>query len=139
MLLFQMYISTPLLIVFTVIHLVCILLLSIQIYYMGRCKFGWYRSSISIRHVISGGASGSEHRTIDRAVLDSNPAGAALLRIFRLPHFASVFGETKSRRSLLSGVYAWGSEISNTGGTCVTCHGLRPLLGKDNSKNKPYV
>ena len=37
---------------------------------------------------------------------------------------ASFVGDTKSRRSLLSGVYARGSKISHTGGKCVTCHGL---------------
>ena len=30
-------------------------------------------------------------------------------------------GDTKSRRSLLSGVYARGSKRSHTGGKCVTC------------------
>ena len=33
-------------------------------------------------------------------------------------------GDTKSRRSLLSGVYARGSKISHTGSKCVTCRGL---------------
>ena len=32
--------------------------------------------------------------------------------------------ETKTRWSLLSGVYARGSKISHTGGDCVTCRGL---------------
>ena len=32
---------------------------------------------------------------------------------------------TKSRWSLLPGVYARGSKISHTGGKCVTCHGLK--------------
>ena len=36
-------------------------------------------------------------------------------------------GDTKSRRSLLSGVYARGSKRSHTGGKCVTCRGLHIL------------
>ena len=36
-------------------------------------------------------------------------------------------GDTKSRRSLLSGVYATGSKISHTGGDCVTCRGRHIL------------
>ena len=32
--------------------------------------------------------------------------------------------DTKSRRSLLSSVYARGSKIYHTGGKCVTCRGL---------------
>ena len=54
--------------------------------------------------------SGLERWTDDRAVLGSNPAAETLLRNFwqcRLPSFASVFlgGDTKSRRSILSGVF----------------------------------
>ena len=41
------------------------------------------------------------------------------------PHLPVYFGrDTKSRWSLLSGVYARGSERSHTGGKCVTCSGL---------------
>ena len=44
---------------------------------------------------------------------------------FRLPDLPVSFGgDTKSRWSLLSGVYARGSKISHTGGKCVTCRGL---------------
>ena len=42
-----------------------------------------------------------------------------------IPHLPVSFGrDTKSRWSLLSGVYARGSKISHTGGKCVTCSGL---------------
>ena len=41
------------------------------------------------------------------------------------PTFAMSFGrDTKSRSSLLSGVYARESKRSHTGGKCVTCSGL---------------
>ncbi len=66
--------------------------------------------------------SGLEHWTGDRVVLGLNPAVATLLRNFdnsvypTLP--VSFRGESKSRRSLLSGVYA-------TRGKCVMCHGLQ--------------
>ena len=44
---------------------------------------------------------------------------------FFTPHLpVSVGRDTKSRWSLLSGVYARGSKISHTGGKCVTCSGL---------------
>ena len=68
--------------------------------------------------------SGLERRTGDRLVLGSSPAGGTSLRNFgnsvhpALP--VSFGGDTKSRRSLLSGVYARGSKISNTGGTYTT-------------------
>ena len=53
----------------------------------------------------------------DPAVLGSNPAAATSLRNFG----NSVGGDTKNRRSLLSGVYARRSKISHTGDRCVTC------------------
>ena len=68
--------------------------------------------------------SGLERRTGDRVVLGSSPAGGTSLRNFgnsvhpTLP--VSFGGDTKSRRSLLSGVYARGSKISNTGRTYTT-------------------
>ena len=44
---------------------------------------------------------------------------------FFTPHLPVSFGrDTKSRWSLLSGVYARGSKRSHTGGKCVTCSGL---------------
>ena len=55
-------------------------------------------------------AQSLERRTGDRGVLCLNPAGATLLRNFgnsvypTLP--VSLGGDTESRRSLLSGVYA---------------------------------
>ena len=61
-----------------------------------------------------------ESRTGERVVLASNHAGATWLRDFgnsiypALPVFFG--GDTKSRRSLLSGVYARGSKIFHAGG-----------------------
>ena len=50
---------------------------------------------------------------------------------FLYPTLPGSFGrDTKSRWSLLSGVYARGSKISHTGGKCVTCRGLRILPGQ---------
>ena len=44
---------------------------------------------------------------------------------YPLLHFPVSFGgDTKCRRSLLSGVYARGSEIPHTWGKYVTCRGL---------------
>ena len=43
------------------------------------------------------------------------------------PLSVSVGRDTKSRWSLLSGVYARGSKRSHTGGKCVTCSGLTNL------------
>ena len=51
--------------------------------------------------------------------------GATSLRNFGNSAYLASFGEdTKSCRSLLSGVYARGSKISHTEGKCVTCLGL---------------
>ena len=36
-------------------------------------------------------------------------------------------GDTKIRRSFLSGVYTGGSNMSHTGGKCVTCRGVHIL------------
>ena len=61
--------------------------------------------------------SGLDRWTDDRVVLGSNPAAATSLRNFgnsvdpALP--VSFGGDTKSRRSLLSGVYARGSKRSH--------------------------
>ena len=63
--------------------------------------------------------SGVEHMTGDRMVLGSNHAVAISLRNFdnyayrALP--VSFGGDTKSSRSLLSGVYVGVSKISHTG------------------------
>ena len=70
--------------------------------------------------------------------LDWRPGGpgfeslcATLLRNFGnsiYPALTLYFGgDTKGRRSLLSGVYARGSKRSHTGGKCVTCRGLHSL------------
>ena len=51
--------------------------------------------------------------------------------------------DTKSRWSLLSGVYARGSKRSHTGGKCVTCSGLTNYregqLKKTNANNGQQV
>ena len=46
---------------------------------------------------------------------------------YRVCISVSFGGDTKRRRSLLSGVYARGSKISHTWGKCVTCCGLHIL------------
>ena len=74
----------------------------------------------ALRSVGARWPSGLERGTGDRVVLGSNPAAATSLRKFgnsvypALP--VSFGGDTKSHRSLLSGVYARGSKISHTGG-----------------------
>ena len=78
------------------------------------------------------------HWTGDRGVLSSNSTGGTSLRNFvnsvypTLPVFFG--GDSKSRRSLLSGVHARGSKRSHTRGKCLTCLGLTtlklPLLGR---------
>ena len=72
--------------------------------------------------------SGLERWTDDRVVLGSNPAAATSLRNFGnsvYPALPVPFGgDTKSRQSLLSGVYVGGNKRSHTGGKCVTCRGL---------------
>ena len=53
------------------------------------------------------------------------PTAISKLRQLRSPHICLSFGrDTKSRWSLLSGVYARGSKRSHTRGKCVTCSGL---------------
>ena len=78
----------------------------------------------------------------DRVVLGSNPAAATSLRNFgnsvypALP--VSFGGDTKSRRSLLSGVYAKGSNISHQSALEMRDLSWTPRpLEKDNSKNNP--
>ena len=75
-------------------------------------------------------------------VLGSNPAAETSPRNFgnsvypALP--VSFGGDTKSRRSLLCGVYARGIKDSTSlHWKCVTCRGLHHFLEKDNSKNNP--
>ena len=61
--------------------------------------------------------SGLEHWTGDRVVLGSNSAAATSLRNFGNSVYStlpvSFEGDNKSRRSLLSGVYARGSKRSH--------------------------
>ena len=84
---------------------------------------------------------GLERWTGDQVVLGSNPAAATSLRNFGnsiYPILPVTFGgdtnkNTKSRLSLLSGVYAKGSKRSHRSALeCVTCRGLH-----HNSKNNP--
>ena len=68
-----------------------------------------------------------ERRTVGRGDGGSIPPTAiSKLRQFRSPtHLPVSFGrDTKSRWSLLSGVYARGGKRSHTGSECVTCSGL---------------
>ena len=79
-----------------------------------------------------GGSGGRavERRTVNRGDGGLIPSAAvSKLRQFRSPHIvihSTVFfgRDTKSWWSLLSGVYARGSNKSHTGGKCVTCSGL---------------
>ena len=65
-----------------------------------------------------------ERATDDREVPGSNLTGAAIGN-YVYPTFPVSFGrDTKSRWSLLSGIYARGSKIFHTGGKCVACREL---------------
>ena len=78
-------------------------------------KFGAQRLTI-----VGSGGRAVERWTVNRGGGGSTPRTAvSKLRQFRSPHIC-----TKSRWSLLSGVYASGSKRSQTGGKCVTCSGL---------------
>ena len=84
--------------------------------------------------------SGLERWTGDQVVQSSNPAAATSLRNFgnsvypALP--VSFGGNTKSRRSLLSGVYARGSKISHQSALEIcNLSWTPPLVEKDNSKH----
>ena len=72
------------------------------------------------------GGRAVERRSVNRGDSGSIPPTAvSKLRQFRSPHICRCLSEeTKSRWSLLSGVYARGSKRSHTGGKCVTCSGL---------------
>ena len=62
------------------------------------------------------------------------------LAISFTPHLPVAFGRnTKSRWSLLSGVYARGSKRSHTGGKFVTCSGVTNSRQKDNSCVSPSL
>ena len=88
---------------------------------------------------------GLERWTVDRVVLGSNPAAATSLRTFgnsvypALP--LSFGGYTKSRRSLLSGVYARGSKRSHQSAleVCKLLWTPPSILTKDTSLNNSYV
>ena len=60
-------------------------------------------------------------QTINQGDCGSIPP-MAVSKLRQLP--MSFGSDTKTQRSLLSGVYARGSKISHTGGKCVTCSGL---------------
>ena len=65
---------------------------------------------------------GSGGHAVERQTVDGGDGGS--IPPFT-PHLPVSFGrDTKSRWSLLSGVYARESKRSNTGGNCVTCSGL---------------
>ena len=89
--------------------------------------------------------SGLERWTGNRVVLGSNPAAATSLRNFdnsvypALP--VSFGGDTKSRRSLLSGVYARGSKRSHQSALemCNLSWIPHSSLEKDNSLNHSCV
>ena len=89
--------------------------------------------------------SGLELWTGERVVLCSNPAAATSLRNFgnsvypALP--VSFGGDTKSRRSLLSGVYARGSKISHQSALEICNLSWIPhsSIGKDNSLSHSCV
>ena len=63
--------------------------------------------------------------SIEETVVQSHLPPFRNLGNFFTPHLPVSFGkDTKSRWSLLSGVYARESKRSHTGGKCVTCSGL---------------
>ena len=77
-----------------------------------------------IAYYASGGRA-VERRTVKGTVVQSHLPPLQNLGNFFTPHLPVSFGrDTKSRWSLLSGVYARGSKRSPTGGKCVTCSGL---------------
>ena len=75
-----------------------------------------------------------ERATDDRVVVSLNLSEAAwkVLAISFTPLCLclSEVSDSKSRRSLLSRVYARGSKRSHTGDKCVTCRGLHILPGQ---------
>ena len=72
--------------------------------------------------MVRSGGRAVERRTVNRGDGGSIPPTAVSKQF---PHLPVSFGrESKSRWSLLSGVYARGSKRSHTGGKCVTCSGL---------------
>ena len=77
---------------------------------------------MSFKHCMGrSGGRAVERRTVNREDGGSIPSLGNFVHL-TLP---VCFGrDTKSRWSLLSGVYARGSKISHTGGKCVTCSGL---------------
>ena len=72
---------------------------------------------------------GSGGRAVERRTVNQGDGGSipptTISKLTFTPHLPVSFGrDTKSRWSLLSGVYARGSKRSHTGGKCVTCSGL---------------
>ena len=72
----------------------------------------------------------SSGRVVERTVNRGDGGSIPPTAVSKLSNFVHLtlpvsFGrDTKSRWSLLSGVYARGSKRSHTGGKCVICHGL---------------
>ena len=101
------------------------------------------------------GEVGSSGRAVERWIVNRGnggsipPTAVSKLAISFTPHLPVSFGrDTKSRRSLLSGVYARGSKRSHTGVKCVICSRLpnsrwtlnawkatRPLSGRKKEYN----
>ena len=89
---------------------------------------GWLYLKKKLRHIdVRSGGRAVERRTVNREDGGSIPPTAVskLKQFHSPPHVSVGFGrDINNRWSLLSGVYARGSETSHTGGKCVTCSGL---------------
>ena len=85
----------------------------------------WKRSYIPLHYSGERWSRGRAPDSIEGTVVQSHLPPFRNLGNFYTPHLPVSFGsDTKSRWSLLSGVYARGSKRSHTGGKCVTCSGL---------------
>ena len=78
---------------------------------------------IAVFHGVGSGGRAVERRTVNRGDGGSIPF-RNLGNFFHLTLPVSFGRATKSRWSLLFGVYARGSKKSHTGGKCVACNGL---------------
>ena len=94
----------------------------------GTGRHAEHRHPLQVRHLVVWCHLGSGGRAVVRRSVNRGdggsipPTAVSKLTQFRLPHICLWFSEdTKSRWSLLSGVYARGSKRSPTG---VTCSGL---------------
>ena len=85
--------------------------------------FVWY---ITFECLYKHTSVGSGGHVVDRRTGSRGDSGSIPpIAVSFTPHLPVSFRrDTKSRWSLLSGVYARGSERSNSGGKCVTCSGL---------------